>query len=64
MINKSCRTFNFMFCLPNAEAPEVEAVLAISHEKWMRATHEGPAEPNPLVYTIVKAAELNNPLDP
>ncbi len=38
MINKSCRTFNFMFRVPDAEVPEVEAILATSHEKWMRAT--------------------------
>ncbi len=41
MINKSCRTFNFMFRVPDAEVPEVEAILATSHEKWMRATHQG-----------------------
>ena len=53
-----------MFRKPNAEVPEVEAFLATSHEKWMRTTHQGPAEPSPLVYTIKKAAELKNPLDP
>ena len=56
MINKNCRSFNFMFRIPDAEVPEVEAILATSHEKWMRATHQGPAEPSPLVYTITKAA--------
>ena len=30
----------------------------------MRPTHQGPVEPSPLVYTITKAAELKNPLDP
>ena len=64
MINKNCRSFNFMFRVPDAEVPEVEAILATSHEKWMRATHQGPTEPSPLVYTITKAAELKNPLDP
>ena len=53
-----------MFRVPDAEVPEVGAILATSHEKWMRATHQGPAEPSPLVYTIKKAAELKNPLDP
>ena len=64
MINKNCRSFNFMFRKPDAEVPEVEAILATSHEKWMRTTHQGPAEPSPLVYTITQAAELKNPLDP
>ena len=54
-----------MFRVPDAEVPEVEALLATSHEKWMRATHQGPAEQSPLVYTITKAAELKkNPMDP
>ena len=47
-----------MFRVPDAEVPEVEALLATSHEKWMRATHQGHVEPSPLVYTITKAAEL------
>ena len=53
-----------MFRKPDAEVPEVEAFLATSHEKWMRTTHQGPAEPSPLVYTITQAAELKNSLDP
>mgnify|MGYP000875897084 CR=1 FL=1 len=53
-----------MFRVSDAEVPEVEAILATSHEKWMRATHQRPAESSPLVYTISKASELKNPLDP
>ena len=40
MINKNCRSFNFMFRIPDAEVPEVDAILANSHEIWMRATHQ------------------------
>ena len=39
MINKNYRSFDFMFRVPDAEVPEVEAILATSHEKWMIATH-------------------------
>ena len=53
-----------MFRIPDAEVTKVEAILATSHEKWMRATHQGLAEPSPLFYTIIKAVELKNPLDP
>ena len=37
-----------MFRVPDAKVPEVEAILATSYEKLVRATHEDPAEPNPL----------------
>ena len=62
-INKNCSTFNFMFRVPDPQVGEVEKVLA-SHEAWMRETHRGPSEPSPLVYTLTKGSELNNPLDP
>ena len=39
MIKKNYRSFDFMFRVPDAEVPEVEAILATSHEKWMIATH-------------------------
>ena len=52
-----------MLRVPDAQVGEVEKVLA-SHEAWMRETHRGPSEPNPLIYTITKASEFNNPLDP
>jgi hypothetical protein len=37
-----------------------------SHEKFMRETHhiEGSVEPIILCYAVLKAPELNNPLDP
>ena len=62
-INKNCSTFNFMLRVSDAQVGEVGKVLA-SHEAWMRETHRGPSEPNPLIYTITKASEFNNPLDP
>ena len=49
--------------MPDAQVGEVEKVLE-SHEAWMRGTHRGPSEPSPLVYTLTKGSELNNPLDP
>ena len=62
-INKNFSTFNFMLRVPDVQVGEVEKVLA-SHEAWMRETHRGPSEPNPLINTITKAREFNNSLDP
>ena len=58
-VTKDSSTFMMMMRVPDNKAGEVEELFQ-SHEKWMRATHQGPKEPNPIVYVVTKAPEFKN----
>ena len=58
-VNKDSSTFMMMLRVPDNKVAEAEKIFQ-SHEKWMRETHQGPEEPNPIVYVITKAPEFKN----
>ena len=58
-ITKESSTFMMTLRVPDNKVGEVEKLFQ-SHEKWMRATHQGPEEPNPIVYVVTKAPEFKN----
>ena len=58
-VTKDSSTFMMMMRVPDNKVGEVEELFQ-SHEKWMRATHQGPKEPNPIVYVVTKAPEFKN----
>ena len=57
--------FHIAFKVPNDSIQRMEVFLK-THQKFMRETHhlEGELEPLVLTYAVLKAPELNNPLDP
>ncbi len=57
--------FHIAFKVPNDSIQRMEVFLK-THQKFMRETHnvKGEVEPLVLTYAVLKAPELNNPLDP
>ena len=57
--------FHVAFKVPNDSIQRMEVFLK-THQKFMRETHhvKGEVEPLVLTYAVLKAPELNNPLDP
>ena len=57
--------FHIAFKVPNDSIQRMEVFLK-THQKFMRETHhvKGEVEPIVLTYAVLKAPELNNPLDP
>jgi hypothetical protein len=57
--------FHIAFKVPNDSIQKMEVFLK-THQKFMRETHhvKGEVEPVVLTYAVLKAPELNNPLDP
>ena len=63
MSHKGKTQITFIFTASPDLAAEGDRILA-SHAAWMEKTHHRDGELALLVYSVVKGAELSNPLDP
>jgi hypothetical protein len=63
MAHKGKVQLTLVFSAPPDQVAEGDRIFQ-SHEPWMKATHQRTGDKALLSYTVSKAPELSNPMDP